>query len=324
MTRAGHGETTPSHPARRCRILKTLAAIFLLLCLGFLPAGCIYNTVAARRLEREINNTPRDPQTGIVVGVDALDLNPGSRHAVLLVHGFLGSPRDFGQLPDALAREGFRVRAPLLPGHGACPTDLENVTREDLFQAVRSEYARLRGECDTIAVVGLSMGGTLALRLVRDVSPQPDALVLASPHLRVAYRWYTLLPAETWSRLTSPFIPYLIKGRAFVMVNRREAIDELYSYNVIPHCAVRELDRLAADVRKNPPRCLPAETLVIYAPGDGASSASAIRKLCDDLGLPDERRLVLGRSNHHVYHDFEREEAIARTLAAVQAVAWDR
>jgi len=278
--------------------------------------GCVYNRVASRRLARELAETPRDSATGLVSGIAPLDLNPDANRGVLLLHGFVGSPRDFGELPQRLSERGLRVRAPVLPGHGTRPTDMEGIDAAVLDRAVREEYERLRGECDKVAVVGFSMGSDLALRLVRDgAGPPPDALVLASPHFGVAYRWYAILSPALWARLMRPFVPYLVKGRTFVMVDRPEAHEDLYAYDVLPTSSVIMLNNVADDLWEDPPSFLPGRVLFIYAEDDSAASARRTRLMADRLGIAASDRVVLTESNHHVFHDYEREEAISRVEA---------
>ncbi len=47
-----------------------------------------------------------------------------SGKAILLVHGLSDSPYSFVDVANKLADQGFLVRVPLLPGHGAKPSDL--------------------------------------------------------------------------------------------------------------------------------------------------------------------------------------------------------
>jgi carboxylesterase len=65
--------------------------------------------------------------------------------------------------PIALA--GFAVELPLLPGHATTPGDLATKTFADFVEAVEEAYATLSERTTAIVVVGLSMGGALALDL---------------------------------------------------------------------------------------------------------------------------------------------------------------
>ena len=128
----------------------------------------------------EAQTTPRDEKTGIVHGCEEVRLDGGT-DAVLLLHGLYGSPTDFGDLPQRLHAKGFAVLAPLFPGHGRRPDDLDLVWSADYRKAARSAFDELAATHPHVAVVGYSMGGTLALFVA--VERRPSAIVLASPYL---------------------------------------------------------------------------------------------------------------------------------------------
>ena len=102
---------------------------------------------------------------------------------VLLLHGFTANAQQMGELAQRLHERGFTVSAPMLPGHGGAPEDMENVTWRDWLACVRQEYTFLRQKCARVAVAGLSMGGALAA-IVAEEYPV-DALVLFSPCVRM-------------------------------------------------------------------------------------------------------------------------------------------
>ena len=82
---------------------------------------------------------------------------------VVLVHGFTGTPYEVRYLGEQLARAGFSVRAPLLPGHGTSMADLDATSWEQWTEAVERAVDAMRVRCGRVAVVGQSLGGLLAL-----------------------------------------------------------------------------------------------------------------------------------------------------------------
>lgn len=92
----------------------------------------------------------------------------GDRRGVLVVHGFTGNPQSMRPVFDALAAEGMTVDMPLLPGHGTVVEDMIPTGFPDWLEAAEAAYVRLAGECDTVAVVGLSMGGALTVWLASE------------------------------------------------------------------------------------------------------------------------------------------------------------
>ena len=84
---------------------------------------------------------------------------------ILVLHGFTGSPVSVRPLAARLSKRGFAVEMPLLPGHGTQPRDLLPTRYADWRAEALAALTRLRARTQHVFVVGLSMGGTLALDL---------------------------------------------------------------------------------------------------------------------------------------------------------------
>ncbi|MEU7992680.1 alpha/beta hydrolase [Rothia amarae] len=91
--------------------------------------------------------------------------HPGSRPiGILLIHGFTGSPWSMRPLAEFFAEQDYPVEMVLLPGHGSHWKDMMPVTRHDWMSEVDDAYWKLRQRSQHVVVIGLSMGGMLALR----------------------------------------------------------------------------------------------------------------------------------------------------------------
>src|SRR5579862_4763711 len=86
----------------------------------------------------------------------------GGPEGALVIHGFTGNVFSMRGIATALAGAGLTVEAPLLPGHGTAVADMLPTRFEDWAQAAEAAYRDLASRCASVAVVGLSMGGTLA------------------------------------------------------------------------------------------------------------------------------------------------------------------
>src|SRR5262249_44565470 len=100
----------------------------------------------------------------------------------LLIHGFLGSPRDMRPLAEALAASGVAARGVLLPGFGPDTPRQSTVRAEDWLDAARSAWHDLRRGAERTTLIGFSMGGAIALSLAAEAGLVPDHLVLVAPH----------------------------------------------------------------------------------------------------------------------------------------------
>ncbi|MDQ1689722.1 MAG: carboxylesterase, partial [Frankiaceae bacterium] len=126
------------------------------------------------------------PQT-VVPGAEPFAAD-GGRVGVLVSHGFTGSPASVRPWAQALADAGYSVRLPLLPGHGTRWEDANKTTWHDWYAAVEASFDELRGRCDTVFAMGLSLGGTLALRLAEERGSQVAGVAVVNPHF-VNTRW---------------------------------------------------------------------------------------------------------------------------------------
>ena len=175
---------------------------------------------------------------GIMPGAEPFEAEAGPI-GVLFSHGFTGTPQSLRPWAEHLAAAGFSVSLPRLPGHGTRWQDM-NVTRwTDWYGEVERAYQQLRTRCEQVFACGLSMGGTLVLRLA-EVHPDGVAgLVLVNPSLGTE-RWDVkyLLPA------LRRMVPSM-KGIASDI--KKPGTTEL-AYDRTPLRAMHELTRLWATV----------------------------------------------------------------------------
>lgn len=125
----------------------------------------------------------------------------------LLLHGFTGTPWDVRPLGDALAARGYRVHAPLLPGHGLVPEAMLHVRAADWVAASEAALARL--PLGPVFVGGLSMGGLLALVLAARYPERVRALALLAPAVRFKGPLMTFLRATRkvpWLEWVKPWV----------------------------------------------------------------------------------------------------------------------
>jgi carboxylesterase len=81
---------------------------------------------------------------------------------------------------EALADAGFHIEMPLLPGHGTVVDDMLPTRWAEWVAEAEAAYTRLRSRANHIVVVGLSMGGSLTLRIGAD-HPEIAGLVCVNP-----------------------------------------------------------------------------------------------------------------------------------------------
>ena len=152
----------------------------------------------------------------------------------LLCHGFTGSPQSLRPWAEYLAEAGLSVWLPRLPGHGTTWQDMARTRWEDWYAEVDRAFDELRAHSDEIFVMGLSMGGCLALRLAELRGPSVSGLVLVNPSLTGDTPLLKLAPAL---KLVVPSL----KGIASDI--KKEGSSEL-GYDRVPVKAVDSLRQL--------------------------------------------------------------------------------
>jgi len=157
--------------------------------------------------------------------------------AILLIHGFTGSPAEMKLLGEYLhEQKKFTVYAPLLAGHGTTPEDMVTTGKEDWWQSVDDAYAFLQKKgYKKIVAIGLSMGGILALKLAME-QKLVSVISLAAPIIVHDKR-------IGWSRWLKYVIAYQKKRK------KEDHIEEyLASYDRTPIRCVESLHSLMKEV----------------------------------------------------------------------------
>jgi carboxylesterase len=130
----------------------------------------------------------------VLAGAEPFSHTGSTEVGILLCHGFTGTPASMRPWAEHLAEAGFTVRCPLLPGHGTSWQEMNRTAWTDWYGCVRAELEALLETCERVFVGGLSMGGTLALRLAEDFGDRIAGLVLVNPSVTTLRRDAKLLP----------------------------------------------------------------------------------------------------------------------------------
>lgn len=152
----------------------------------------------------------------------------GNQIGVLLIHGFTATTVEVRWLADYLSRKNLTVSAPLLPGHGTTPEDLNGRKYGEWINCVEDAYSTLKKTCSSVIVGGESMGAVLSLYLA-EIHPEIKALLLYSPAIKIESLKY--------SKIFRYFIP-IIKKKNY------DEILPWQGYSVYPLFAASELLRL--------------------------------------------------------------------------------
>lgn len=104
--------------------------------------------------------------------------------AVLMIHGFTGSPASMRPWGDFLHDHGHSVSGPRLPGHGTHWQDLAKTTWQEWYAQVDESFQELTDKHRLVFVAGISMGVALGLRLAQDRGEAVGGLMAVNPAVR--------------------------------------------------------------------------------------------------------------------------------------------
>lgn len=101
-------------------------------------------------------------------------LEEHGKRAVVLLHAYSGSPNDVRMLFRFLERANYTVYAPMLKGHGTLdPQDIVKEKIADWYDQSRQALNLMKQKgYSEIAVLGLSLGGVLALANLTEQDPR--------------------------------------------------------------------------------------------------------------------------------------------------------
>ena len=109
--------------------------------------------------------------------------------AVLLVHGFPGTPAEMRPLAELIHQQGATVEVPLLPGFGHQIATLAGRNRTEWVECLRSSLTDLRRTHPRVVLAGFSMGAALSI-IAAQGSNAPDHLLLLAPFWQLGKRWH--------------------------------------------------------------------------------------------------------------------------------------
>jgi len=229
----------------------------------------------------------------IIPGCEAIYLN-GNKIGCLLLHGFCSSPFEMRLLGEYLHKQNYTVHIPLLPGHGTSPKFLRNYSWYSWYDHAKNELFQLRNICKKVFVIGLSLGGTLALHL--SAHYEVNGVAALAPGLFLKNKFSFL------SHLIHPIIRY---KKNFSGPDLKAAV-ETKRYDKIPLRSISQLLKLFGHIQNDLPDIYTA-TLIIYAKKDHVVSNKSALTIYENISSKDKRILELPNSYHILTLDVDKE-----------------
>lgn len=236
---------------------------------------------------------------------------------ILLFHGLLSSPQEFGLIAPSIRSKGLSHEAVTVPGYtlaGGLAPDWRR------WRAAGADVIDTRAPGDAPVILGgLCMGGVLAAALALQAPDRVAGLVLMSPSFD--FDGWGLSPVRHlrhigyWTGLDRFFSvaerdPYGVKNariREWIARELRERSQSAAGPARVPLRALREAERMMKDVRARLHE-LTCPILMIHAREDEISSLGSVVRLFDALPQVDKELVVLENSYHMITIDNERQQ----------------
>lgn len=231
----------------------------------------------------------------------------GDRTGVLLLHGFTGSPKSMTPWGRALVEQGWSVSVPLLPGHGTRWQDMNLTTWQDWYHESERALRELQSTCDAVFVMGLSMGGSLTLRLAEQHGDAIRGIVLVNPAVHT----------ERPDRFLLPILQHVIGGFPGISNDIAKPGQDEGAYDRIPLKAAHSLSQMWRDVKENLPK-VENPLLLFRSAVDHVVEASNAAHILAHVSSNDATEVVLADSYHVATLDHDAEIIVRDSIEFVR------
>ena len=248
-------------------------------------------------------------QTGPDQGLTAFSQDGGDVW-VLLCHGFPGAPGSMRPWADHLVDAGYTVRLPLLPGHGTRWQDANRTTFDDWLGEVTGALQELTARCRAVVICGLSMGGTLTLRLAELYPDAMAGIVLVNP---------SVLTLRKDAKYLLPVLRYVLPAYPGIIgdIAKPDVVEPGYKY--IPVKAMYSLSQAWKLVRADLPK-VTAPMLLMHSKVDHIVEPINAQVVRDEVSSTSVTDVVLEHSYHVATLDNDAELIFTSSVEFIEKV----
>ncbi|HEY3994123.1 MAG TPA: alpha/beta fold hydrolase [Ktedonobacteraceae bacterium] len=232
----------------------------------------------------------------------------GAKAGVLLVHGLNGSIKDMVEIEDFLRRNGLVTRNLLLPGHGSHVRAMLPLGWPEWASEVRAAYRDLRQQCESVFLVGHSLGGALCLH----TAAHEEVAGIVSMCAPISIRAW-LKPLIRAGKYLLPLVPTVREDVRDPAARQRYTRDV---YRWTPMRPVESMLNYLPILRTELPR-ITAPALIMVSTHDHVVPARDGREIYHLIGSREKHFVTFHHSYHVIMKDHDREEVFTKIEAFV-------
>lgn len=240
-------------------------------------------------------------------------IHEGNSVGILISHGFTGQPKSVKPWAHYLADKGYTVRVPRLPGHGTKWQDMNKTKWEDWYAEIDRNYEELKKTCDTIFVMGLSMGGSLALRLAEEKGDGIAGLVVVNAAVH----------SERPDRFLLPFLRVVIPAFPGISNDIKKPGQDEGAYSLLPLPAAYQLQQMWREIKQDISK-VRQPLLVIRSADDHVVEPSNSAWILANTKSTDTKEIVLTDSYHVATLDNDAETIFEQSAEFVERIVAEK
>lgn len=231
---------------------------------------------------------------------------------VLVLHGFTSDIHCVDRLLKPLDETGLPYRFPVLRGHGSTFQDMEGTTAADWYEDAENALLDLYREADEVIVVGLSMGGLVALELAARHRDKVAGAVTVAAALRFAD------PLAPLSPLMAKFFRFWPSPDAYADKKLKEIENRNYpKFSTRAFCSLLEYSRKVPDILS----FVKAPILILQSRKDTVVAPSSAKAIYEKVSSKDRSLVWFEKSGHEMLLDCESEAVAGAAMKFIRKVA---
>jgi carboxylesterase len=240
----------------------------------------------------------------------APESHEGGPVGILILHGFTGSPKSMKPWANFLAERGYTTAVPRLPGHGTSWQEMNRTRWTDWYAEANRALDELKGKCETVFVFGLSMGGSLTLRIAEERGDDVTGIAVVNPAV------FTKRP----DRFLLPYLQRFVPAFPGISNDIKKPDQDEGAYTKIPLKAAYSLTDLWSLTKSDLGR-IHIPTLVFTSADDHVVEPENSEWIMEHVNSTDRTQIMLNDSYHVATLDNETELIFSESLNFIERLA---